>query len=413
MSRVAAAAGNRPPVLAHGNRVPAAVASSLVAATPTVTADGTTTDALTVTIANSAGTPLQGVQGTITAAFVNISLASSFTTSGASILDDGIETALATAIIVSTETGLPMIGFPYTSGNCTSTGSNNTITAVGSVTDSTGRAQWTIASTTAQTKTLTATIGGVALTGAPTVVVTGSDTWLANLPGGAMVELTDRDFSSAGDLNDPGSRGSAANVTDATAPYSPTKVARFVYAAGAAAGFGTGQASNDAPDNTVRVYFSFNLRLSSNYTVNPGNQKIVYLFRTTDQSNGSMVLGILPGAGESNYTSGTLRWNLQTQTSDATRYGSAIVRDTWYHVEMLAIMNTVAGTANGVFKTWINGTLDMDYSNVLFTDTGGVMKWRDVAIDAYYGGNVPGHTIPSECYIYVDHWTAYTDTARS
>jgi len=55
----------------------------------------------------------------------------------------------------------------------------------------------------------------------------------------------------------------------------------------------------------------------------------------------------------------------------------------------------------------------MDYSNVLYSDTGGTLKWRNFALDPYYGGNTPGHTIPSECYLFVDRWTIYTDTVRT
>jgi hypothetical protein len=130
------------------------------------------------------------------------------------------------------------------------------------------------------------------------------------------------------------------------------------------------------------------------------------------------VLGIQPGAGESDYTSGTLRFNMQAQVSgQATlrrNVGSMVpVRDVWYHIETLAVMNTVAGVADGIWRMWVDGELHMDYSDVLWTQAGGVLYWRRLGLDPYYGGNTPGHTIPTECYMYVDRWTVYSDTARS
>jgi hypothetical protein len=330
------------------------------------------------------------------------------------ILNDGADSAAIT-VRVKDSRGNPVQGLAAAKVVLASTGTGNTVTQPTGVTDSNGEIAGSIVSTGAATKTLSATVCDLAVTDTASLVVGASDAWLANLPSG-MSSVADYDFTSPTSIT-TGSRGSTAGFTDATAPYSPDKVARFVYPAGAADGFGTGQRGVDVPDDTVRVYTSFNIRLSSNYTVHPSNQKIIYLFRTTDQSNGSMVLGIRPGSGETDYTAGTLRWNMQTQTSDATRYSNtgtpSLVRDTWYHVEMLAVMNTIAGTADGVFKVWVDGDLIFDYSNVLFTDTGGVMKWRDAAFDPYYGGNTPGHTIPSECYIYTDNYTVYASTARS
>lgn len=248
-------------------------------------------------------------------------------------------------------------------------------------------------------------------------VITSSNGWLDNLPAN-MTQLVDINFNNVGDVNDWTGNGAAGGYTDATAPYSPDKVARFVFNSGSAAGMYGGARTDDSPDNTVRVYTSFNIKLSSNYTVHPANQKVVYLFRATDQSIGSMVLGIRPGAGDTNYTSGSLRWNMDTQTSDGVRYANATTptlnRDTWYHIEMLATMNTVAGNSSGgVFQMWVDGVLAFNYTGVLFTDSADLMKWRDVAMDMYYGGNSPGHIIPSTCYIYVDHWTVYTSTSRS
>jgi hypothetical protein len=342
--------------------------------------------------------------------------ASTLTATGAAILNDGVEQAVVTGRLVNTD-GNPMAGLAAASLSLTSTGSSNTITAVDSVTDQNGEFEWTFKSTSAATKTLTLTaLGGAEVAENATVTVTASDPWLANL--GTVATLgEDLDFDVSGDLTFAGTRGSASNFSDSTAPSGDGKVVRFVYPAGAAAGFGTGATSLVIPDNTVRIYNSFNLRLSSNYTVHPAIQKVTYAFKTTDQSVGGHVLGLRPGEGESDYTAGTLRWVLQTQTIEANRYrntGSFVpVRDVWYHIETLSVMNTVLGTADGIFKMWVDGVLHMDYSNVLYSDTGGTLKWRNFALDPYYGGNTPGHTIPSECYLFVDRWTIYTDTVRT
>lgn len=55
-----------------------------------------------------------------------------------------------------------------------STGSNNTITPVSTVTDATGTFQWTFSSTTAEAKTLTASAGGLNVTQTTAITVSGS-----------------------------------------------------------------------------------------------------------------------------------------------------------------------------------------------------------------------------------------------
>jgi hypothetical protein len=243
-----------------------------------------------------------------------------------------------------------------------------------------------------------------------------SGEWLERLPSGVTL-VDDEPFSTSGGLNFTGSRGSASGVTDSTAPYSPDKVVRFVYPSGDGQGFGTGYRTVTVPIDTTRLYGCFNIRLSSNYTVHPSNQKVVYLYHNTDQSLGSAVLGIRAGASESDLTAGTLRWNMEAQNGDGIRYANvgsgAIVRDVWYRIEWEAVMNTVVDTADGAWRLWVNGTLAMDYTNIAWATGSDPLVWRRSNLDPYYGGNTPGHTIPSECYLYSDHWTVYSSTARS
>jgi hypothetical protein len=343
--------------------------------------------------------------------------ASTLTATGAAILNDGIETATVTARLVNTD-GNPMAGLAAASLSLTSTGTSNTIAAVDTVTDQNGEFEWTFKSTSAATKTLTLTaLGGAEVAQNATVTVTASDAWLAN-QGTVTTLVTDRDFDVSGDLNQAGSYGSSSNFTDATAPSGDSKVVRFVYPAGAAQGYGTGSANDNYPSDQLRVYNSFNMRLSSNFTVHPDNVKISYAWKDTGPTVGSFVLGIQKGAGETDLTSGTLRFNMQAQVSgQATLYrntGSLVpVRDTWYHIETLAVMSSAAGVADGVWQMWVDGELHMDYSNVLWAATGQPLVWRRMSLDPYYGGNTPGHTIPTECYMYIDRWTVYTATNRS
>jgi hypothetical protein len=270
---------------------------------------------------------------------------------------------------------------------------------------------------------IVASYGGVTAT-VPTTVTAStlppppppSTGFTPNEPAG-MSRLREIAFSSASDLTFPGQPGSQAGFVDSSAPFSPDRVARFKYPAGDGTEFFTGDVEMQLPLGTVRAYISYNWRLSTGFTLHPDNLKMWYFYRDVNQSQGSLVTGIQPTGGS--LSSGSFRLNGVPQTAGGpgvmgpNQAGApTLVRDRWYHTEVLVVMNTANGVANGTLKQWIDGTLYMNHTNVVYSEGSGSLQWGRLHLVPYYGGNAPGHMIPQDQYLYIDHAIISTSTTR-
>lgn len=396
--------------------IASALTTTLTAGTFAPAGDGSTTTTQTLTVRDAAGTLIPNAVVTgIRARQKLVSAASSVVTvSPASIANDGVETAVMTTALVNTD-GNVIPGVPAASVVEASSGSNNTLTAVDSVSNAAGLITTTVKSTSAEAKTLSATAMGLAITDTALLTVTGSSSRLSSKPAFVSTLVTSRDFDDVADFTDTGSYGSAANISNAS-PSGDNKVARFRYPSGSAAGFGTGIIENACAAGTLTLYVEYYLYVPTVYTVHPSNHKVTYHSKITAFKNGH-VFGIMPGSGVTDYDAGALRWNMQTQTSDSNRFinagASAPVRGNWYKIAELSVMNTVAGTGDGIYKVWIDDVLSFDYSNVLFAAGGETLEFRIAALDPYYGGNTPGHTIATQFDLLVDYLDIYRATSRS
>ncbi len=225
-------------------------------------------------------------------------------------------------------------------------------------------------------------------------------------------------FSSPSDLTNTGSRGSAAGVSDESAPQSPPFVARFNYPIGDAAGYYTGSRAFNVPAGTVRVYFAYNWKLSPEFTLHPANLKVWYFYRG-GTNGGSLVIGHDPHLAGGNLTSGRFVINGVPQTSGGpvimrpnVAGAPELLRGVWYHTEVLAIMNTSPTVSDGKLRVWVNGVLSISNDNVRFSEGTQPMEWRQVNLDPFYGGNSPGHTIQTVSTFSVDHAILATSTSR-
>lgn len=146
--------------------------STFTNATFAPAADGVTTATLTYTARNAEDETVANaaVSFAVYRRFASASL-SSVTVSPAEIDNDG-ELAYPVVTVLDT-TGAAMVGIPAASVPVSSTGSNNTIAAVGSLTDVNGAISSSISSTTAEAKTLSATVGGLAITDTAALTVSG------------------------------------------------------------------------------------------------------------------------------------------------------------------------------------------------------------------------------------------------
>jgi hypothetical protein len=236
-----------------------------------------------------------------------------------------------------------------------------------------------------------------------------SGEWEANRPGGLT---TIENWDGIASTNwEGGSTGSSVNFTDATAPYSPDKVARFVYPNAFTDGY-VGSYSFAAPANTVRLYSSTYLRFSSNFNFHDP-VKFWYLDRTTGLTSGSVVWGFQPIG---NRVSGGIQLNVQPQTTNGPQnVGSgalSVARDEWFLLETLLVMNTTTGTSDGVARAWVNGTQVINQTNMRFSESGDPLEWRMHMMDPYYGGGADT-PISGPIYLYIDQSVVAYSTSRS
>ena len=204
--------------------------------------------------------------------------ASTLTTSGIGIADDGVESAPVFATLINTD-GKPMAGLAAARLSLTSNGSGNTITPISTVTDQDGVFEWSFTSTVAATKTLTLTaLGGAELEDNPTVVVGTDTTWEANLPAsftekfdtlfGNLIEGTNADTIQPQDnpAFAPNADRTDISGTDAGATW-PPDVYEYTYP-GNDAGNGVGvpyvRLESTPPETAAKqIYTCFDLFLSS------------------------------------------------------------------------------------------------------------------------------------------------------
>lgn len=219
----------------------------------------------------------------------------------------------------------------------------------------------------------------------------------------------DWDASSA--LTEDGSTGSEGNYVDATAPYSPDRVARFVYPTGLQDGF-VGQYSVSLGAGTVRVYSCCYVKFTSNFRIHPSNLKFWYTYRAANQTSASNVWGFLP---DGDPITGGITVNAQPQTTNGPQLvqsADVINRDEWFLFETLQVMNTTTGTSDGIARAWVNGTQVLNATNMRFSESGDALEWRMHNLDPYYGGAASG-AIPATCDLRVDQLLVASSTSRT
>ncbi len=75
-------------------------------------------------------------------------------------------------------------------------------------------------------------------------------------------------------------------------------------------------------------------------------------------------------------------------------------RGQWVLYEMLFVMNTASGTANGEFHVWIDGVKTHQYTNVDYTITA-ARAWQSLRWEPTYGGGTK--PVPKDQYQFIDH----------
>lgn len=385
-----------------------ALTSTFTAGTFAPAADGVTASTLTYTARDAESTVLAGKAVTFVA-YRRLADAAE----GTLITSDAeIETTTGTATLTGhcyDTTGDPLVGITPT---LASTGSNNTITAVDSVTNINGRFRWTFSSTTAEAKTLTMSIAGLAVTDTALVTATGA-------PAAAWFEEA-WDYTDTTEMaSDPNNWFEADTrthpsdtaitlTTGLTTPWGGTTACRGTfedmtgYSCGTEPELGKNILLPDADvDQPREIWVEFYLRFSANWevTFSCGSYDHKTMFVTQKRKepeglnyrwrfstgNGPDQGGVQPMVFN-DPNSGVNRWLRDpagsSNENDDMSSRAELWDAEWHRCRAHLKMSSAYAVADGEFQFWINDTLAVDVSN--YQSAGDDVGGSRPVVDEYF-----------------------------
>ena len=207
-------------------------------------------------------------------------------------------------------------------------------------------------------------------------------------------------------------------VADAAAPKSPLPVFQGKYPAGWTAGYtpikweGWDGAANSLGYGTemAQMYLSLWIRFpGADYENQSVGTKFFYLgVGESKASAGNQLYTMLyhpSGAGQtiaSNFPVSMEQQSAVAGVNNRTEVTASPVFSigAWHRMEFVLQLNTI-GQANGVFRWWIDGTLVMDYRDMIYVDAANPLGFFTFKFWPYWGGG--GGTRTRDDYIQVDH----------
>src|SRR5216117_2078131 len=207
-------------------------------------------------------------------------------------------------------------------------------------------------------------------------------------------------------------------VADAAAPKSPLPVFQGKYPAGWTAGYtpikweGWDGAANSLGYGTemAQMYLSLWIRFpGADYENQSVGTKFFYLgVGETKASAGNQLYTMLyhpSGAGQtiaSNFPVSMEQQSAVAGVTNRTEITAAPVFSigAWHRMEFVLQLNTI-GQGNGVFRWWIDGTLVMDYRDMIYVDAANPLGFFTFKFWPYWGGG--GGTRTRDDYVQVDH----------
>jgi hypothetical protein len=317
------------------------------------------------------------------------------------VVSPGNASIPAGGTVALTATGLDSRGDTVPGLTFTWTSSNTSVATVSSGAVVTGVA--------GGSATIRAVSEGVEGTASVTVTQSQPGLWRANEPAGMATQMDtgfgDPNWSSFGAFTAQTQQGFA----DATSPHSPSKVARFHIPGNLTDGH-TGAAWVNLPAGTLRVYTAAWVKWSNPGIVHPGNQKMWYYYHGAGSTDGGLVTGFFPGdAPNAIKPNGQPQGGSPGVMEPAGNDPRLPVKGEWFLIETLAVMNT-SSQSNGIYRTWLNGELLVNNSNVLYRSA--ATPWRECNLNWYFGGG-PTSTRAYDTYIDVDHAYVSSSTSRN
>ena len=301
---------------------------------------------------------------------------STVTCAPTTIVNDGVESSTVTVRVLDSR-GNPVQGLAAANVVIASTGTGNTVTQPTGVTDSNGEISGSIVSTGIATKTLSATVKGLAITDTASLVVQSSTDFIPNLPGGVgltlVMDTVLDDITTS--FNSDNLRGEYdfSSATDLTAPYSTT-VFQTDYA-GSSYGNGAGGAHlyNRRTDTWFRIYFSLSMWVSEDYSVHSNQEKWWYpVIKTSGVATGACEIAWRPNSPETpDGATWSIHFDPQYSGSSPSYPVNAVPleKGVWQNVECYMVMNTV-GVSNASLRIWVDGVESFNLTGIRVSNEG-------------------------------------------
>lgn len=184
--------------------------------------------------------------------------------------------------------------------------------------------------------------------------------------------------------------------SDQTAPFGANYFETFY--PGNHLGNGGGGATITGPGKRqwTRVYFALMMWLSPEYSIHSNAEKFFYP-RLADENGvfsvAAMHLGPVGGLGTNGPALGF--WTLlRPQHYMTQQNGLALIwKGQWTLVEMYLQMNT-PGSANGVWRAWVNGSLAANVANMQYSDLPRPVFFDGIVFDGTRGGGASSSPTP-------------------
>ena len=204
-----------------------------------------------------------------------------------------------------------------------------------------------------------------------------------------------------------GKYGNLTIVSDASAPFSASKVAQMKYPAGMTAGRAPGLAQIAYSTPRKQMYVSFYAKVSPTFSGNQSNtNKTIFLWLA---GAGNRVFLSMEG-GYMNPLYWTVRYQASTTSgaNPAPRLGhvnksaALVTRGQWQKIELLQTVGTPGGK-NSTVRLWVNGVLVTTADNVdlIGPSETNITGFNQVQWSPTFGGG--GASVPYDMYLWFDH----------
>jgi len=231
-------------------------------------------------------------------------------------------------------------------------------------------------------------------------------TFTSNLPSG-LFQITDSYFgnllaNSNYNVDSLAHAWDGRNAIDATAPFGTGVYEMFYPGNHAGNGDGGGILWGRGGNQWRRVYFSMMVWLPANYSIHTNVEKffypIIYTPGEADQSTsiGWKLIGNDTANGE------TFGFSFNSQIggagSLAEQPATSAVRfrkGRWTRIEMYCEMNS-PGQQNGVWRTWVDGQLAVNFTNVRYSASGAQSYFNGIRFTGTRGGGASAVLTPPE-----------------